>query len=149
MYKAFSLIELLIVIGIIGILFSLAAIGYIHYSQKIRIERDIHTLYIALKELQVKAKTEKKFYCFRFIDNKAVQIVPGRSCASNGGKILTFSTPFKSSSQTFLINPLGVFNTRGDIYAIENSSASIDCIAIDKFRVCEGKKNDGECNCLY
>lgn len=149
MSRGFSIVELVIVIAIIAIVISLAVPVYIHYQQKSRIENDTHRLYATVKELQLKAKTLKKYYCFELKDSRTLYIVDSDDCSASGGWEVKFLTPYESNRNYFRINPLGVFNTYGNIHAIDGDGATVDCIKIHTFRVCEGKWNGTACNCVF
>ncbi len=149
MERGFSIVELVIVIAIIAIIASLAVPVYIHYQHRSQIENDTHRLYTTVKQLQLKAKTEKKYYCFELKDSKTLYIVPDSDCSSSGGWDVKFLTPYTSNRSYFRVNPLGVFNTYGTIRAVEGDGATVDCIKIHTFRVCEGKWNGTACNCVF
>lgn len=152
MSRAFTVIELLIIIAIIAIVASLAIPAYEHYAYKVKVEGDTHRIYNALKSMQLRAKMEKSPYCAKLLNNKTLYMENSTSCSSSGSvksERLTLSVPFQSNRSKLVVNKFGIFTTTGSIYASDGDGASIDCVKADTFRVCEGKWNGTACNCVY
>lgn len=152
MSRAFTVIELLIVIAIIAVVASLAIPAYQRYSYKVKVEGDTHRIYSALKNLQLRAKMEKSPYCVKLLDPKTLYMENSTTCSSSGSvksERLTLSVPFESNRSKLVVNKFGIFTTTGSIYASDGDGASIDCVKADTFRVCEGKWDGSSCNCVY
>ncbi len=153
MSKGFSLIELVIVLAILAILASVAIPAYESYSQKIRVEGETHKVYLALKDMQLKAKTQKTGFCADLTNGgRTLTIYNDTSCTSKVEDIpLQITFALKNTSYKLKVNKFGIFALENSIYAVNGEGASVNCVKTDSFRICEGVWDDTakECNCKF
>ena len=153
MPKGFSLIELLLVIAILVVLSSVGIYGYYSYQHKLRVEGDVHRIYLALKNMQIRAKLEKKLYCAYLQGNKTVSINATETSCSYGTTVETINlhTEFNATNTPIIVNQLGVFIRLGSFYAVNEPNVTVNCVKASTFRICEGHwdENQKECVCIY
>jgi len=153
MSKGFSLIELVIVLVIVAILVSVAIPAYKSYSKKIRVEEETHKVFLALKDMQLKAKTQKMVFCADLTDGgRSLTIYKDTDCTSKEKDIsLQVTFALKNPSYKLRVNKFGIFTSKNSIYAVNGEGASVNCVKTDSFRICEGVW-DGtakKCNCKF
>jgi len=137
--RAFSLIELLIVISIMAIL-SYFGINYILSAmEKSKIEKDLKKMYGLLQEARIKAFTEKRSFTFE------LDITSKKACIKESStvvKCVDLEDDNYSLNNTITIDKRGTF-TGGTIeYNGSISNLAYNCIVVSDIRVKLGV-NDG------
>jgi prepilin-type N-terminal cleavage/methylation domain-containing protein len=149
--KAFTLIEILIIIAIVSILMAVTINWYLNYQKKLTIEGETHKIYQTLKEIQLKAKTTKEEYCVNLTtDGKKLNI--DALCDSNTDSEIALEVPFKlkNAAVRLKVNKFGIWlPPTNSIYAQNGTIADINCVKVDDIRVCEGSWNGKDCECKY
>lgn len=154
----FSLIELIVVIGIIGILFSIGTINFTQWLTKNRVEAQVRQMVTDFSQLRVRAFTTKQPHSIKVY--KKSYVFRSYSSDADAGSIMPSGTytvqfPLKSNSSTdytgteFAIDSRGMSTSdTGTIYLdYQNASPSIDCLTIHTLRINPGKRNADWSNC--
>ena len=151
MKRGFSLIELLVVISIIAIILSFGIPWSINYIVKKRVEKDTHSIYLALKRAQIEAKLRKTDICVKLTEPK--KLILDANCNGTIVETLKLSADFniKNSAHTnyLKVNQFGVFTLDGSIYYNSTASDVTDCVKAYQLRVCEGYWNGENCTCKF
>jgi len=164
----FSLIELVVVIGIIGILLSIGTINFNQWMVKNRVEAQVRQMVTDFSEIRVKAFTTKQrhsitvnqtSYSFKSYSSEAEDkctggtVIPGKSTNVNF-KLKEDDTTYYSGScqnvagDTFEIDSRGMLlGSTGTVFLeYTNASPAIDCFKIHTLRINPGKKNGSACD---
>jgi prepilin-type N-terminal cleavage/methylation domain-containing protein len=153
MSKGFTLIEVLIVLVIFAIVISLAIPAYESYSHKIRVEGETHKVYLILKDMQLKARTQKVAYCADLTDGgKSLTVYNDTACTSVVESFpLAVEFALKDATQKLKVNRFGIFTVKNSVYAVNGEGASVNCVKADSFRLCEGVWDETarECECKF
>lgn len=156
--KGFSIIELVVVIGIIGIILSIAMINFSQWQVKNHIERQANEMYMEIAEARQLALNTKQARSIRFSANRLVfrRYTSETDLESGEGvEVKTKTLPFpitrsswaKPSDNPHITNADIIFTTRGVmnqptpksicIYSAVNPY--LDAIVIIESRVAAGK----------
>lgn len=152
----FSLVELVVVIGIVGILLTIGTINFNQWLIKNRVEAQVRQMATDFSELRVRAFTTKQTH--RITVNVSSYIFKSYSSESDGGTIIpsgmhTVQFPLKTSTGadfdgTFEFDPRGM--SMGNVNSIfldsQNASPALDCLKIHTIRINPGKKNGSNCD---
>lgn len=163
----FSIVELVVVIGIIGILLSIGTINFSQWLVKNRVEAQVRQMVTDFSELRVKAFTLKQrhsitvnqsSYVFKSYTSENEDKctggtdVPGKTVQVNY-KLKRDSAYFTGScadvgGDTFEIDTRGMLVGSTGIVFLEypNASPVVDCFTIHKLRINPGKKNGSACD---
>lgn len=150
----FSLMELIIVIAVIGIISSIAAINYNQWMVKSAVEAQVKQMVSDIGELRIRALTTKQrhnitinadSYVFKSYTTEnqpkfSGNLIPG------GTHNVTYGLKKASGSayggEVYVINERGMLEDVGNtIFLDYNGSAATDCLTIHTVRVNPGKKN--------
>jgi len=143
--QGFSLIELIIVIGIISILLSAAWFGFSAYSRKSKMESQIRTLYADLMTTRAKAMFEKRVMTFQFTTNGYTILADG---VTTDTRSLFYPITWNNATNV-IYGTNGLLNDAADGKSIclsQSNEASVDAVVLSVTRVQIGKKNEGT-NC--
>lgn len=157
--KGFTLVEVLVVLAILGILFSIGTLQFGKMVQSSNIEKDIKELYSDLMSARINAMNKGRNY-FLVLTNNNYKIYEDNYPAPDG------NGTFDSSNDTLFLNktlsnqivhslalnaPQLVFNKNGSIsnngnIRIENNlSPEHDCIILTPTRINLGKWDGNNC----
>ena len=163
--SGFSLIELIVVIGIIGILLSAATLNFNQWMRKNRVETQVRKMVTDLSETRVMAFTTKKrhsfvinqsSYAFKSYSSEDEDkcsggtALPGRTAYVNF-KLKKLSGSYYSGDcgDTIEIDTRGILSgSLGNTVVFEYSDASpvVDCVKIHVLRINPGKFDGSVCN---
>jgi type II secretory pathway pseudopilin PulG len=152
----FSIVELVVVIGILGTLLSIGTISFTQWLVKHRVEAQVRQMVTDFSELRIKAFTRKQRHSITV--NKLGYIFKSYSSdnenLTSGGTIIPpnvrpVNYPLKSDASTdyagtvFEIDSRGMLlGTIGTIYLdYQNGSPFVDCLTIHYIRINQGKRN--------
>jgi prepilin-type N-terminal cleavage/methylation domain-containing protein len=154
--KGFSLVELIIVVGIIGILLSIATLNFNSWQQKAQIERQTRELYADLNQARIDSIHLKLRHSI-VMQSKSYTVKSYSSedeNRSSGTVMQTRNVSYQISRVTGSSATDGIieFDIRGftddwSTYAINpaGTAAQIDCIVISVARINLGKMENGSC----
>jgi prepilin-type N-terminal cleavage/methylation domain-containing protein len=143
--RGFTLIELIVVIGLIGILLSMATFGFSQYSKKSKMSSQTRLLYGDLMEYRSKALYEKKNWTFNFsaagygIYSSAITTVTPVST-------VIFKYPVEFNVTKIVFDSRGMAKNSGTVCITGTIDAVVDSVVISTTRVQIGKRKDGA-NC--
>lgn len=142
--RGFALTELVVVIGLIGILLSLTTFGFSQYSRKSQITNQTRVLYGDLMEYRTKALYEKKNWTF-----KISAASYGIYSSANTAVAPVSTVPLKHSvdlnnTADIVFDSQGLANVSGKSVCISSANdAVVDSVVISATRVQIGKKKEG------
>ncbi len=153
MKKGFSFAEVLIVFIIVGILINLSIVWYFYHTEKQNIFNELQNIYYFISSIVEEAKRKHCAFTISVGIHSINATVNVGNCSDK-----TLQLEYVSLEPvTLSINTLGVFTTYNSI-KLDNATRSkynlaMDCLAISKFRICEGKLEDVsgslKCVCKY
>lgn len=155
----YTLVELMVVVGIIGILVAITAIASKNWMDRYNVERQMKDMYSDLMKAKIAAMTMNRFQCVTFsstgytiredrdpwpngdgdCDDAGDSIWVNKSLPSNYAITWTGSTPMRFNTRGF--TPVGEVGTA---YVTINYDADYECVAIDDARINIGTWN-GSC----
>ena len=158
----FSLIELVVVMGIIGILLSIGTINFNQWLVKSRVEAQVRQMVTDFSELRVMAFTRKQRHSITV--NRLSYVFKSYSSEDedkiSGGTIIPPEThsvnfPLKSDSGTDYAGTVFEIDSRGMTLTIggtiyldyQNASPVVDCLSMNYIRINPGKRNAAWSNC--
>ncbi len=149
--KGLTLIELIVVITILSILFTIAAMKYSRWIRKTSIENDTKQIFALLNEARAKAFIEKRV-CGVLFSNKEARLV----CDTDMDNSITDEA--KSINRVTLKNNFaktlpyarfeidGTASILGTIYVTDiSSNPNYSCISISQTRIKMGKWDGSSC----
>lgn len=157
----FSLIELIVTIAIIGILLSIATLGFHQWQVKTGVEAQVKQMVSDIGELRIRALTRKQKHSVTFYATSyQFKSYTSDDESSFGGTVIATHTVTyhlqNSSGTDYSGSPVYEIDARGmlvlatgpTVFLGYNGSAAIDCFSVSKVRVNPGKKNasGGACN---
>jgi len=156
----FSLIELLITIALIGIVLSIAMIGFNQWLTKSRVEAQVKQMVSDISELRIRALTTKQRFNVTFEANSYIfksyssenqtkfngNTIPGGTHNVTYG--LKKSTGAAYGGEVFEIYENGMLADIGGatVFLDYVGSAATDCFIMHTVRVNPGKKSGVTCN---
>ena len=172
--SGFSLVELLVVLGIAAILLSVAALVFDRMYSKSRAESQIRQLATDISDLRIKAMTTKQphgiilnansYVLSAYTSTTGTYSSPAQQTAIPGGT-RTVSFPLTTSAGTVFSNEMYEIDGRGTLtrklkdgtlttgslgvsifLGGNGSQGSIDCLTIHVMRTNVGKNTAGVCN---
>jgi type IV fimbrial biogenesis protein FimT len=159
--QGLTLIELVVVIGIISVLLGLATIAFRDWLVKYNVESQVKQMVTDFSEMRVRAMTLKQRHSITVNQNNYVfkmyssddEALSAGTVIPGGAHPVKYALKSNSSTyyngQVFEVDHRGmVVNTfGGTIYLDSDSSATVDCLTINTLRINPGKKNAGWSNC--
>jgi len=150
--KGFTIVEVLIAIAISLILAYVGLTWYRNFQKRATVEGEVHKVYQLLKEIQLKAKTLKEYFCVDLSsDGKNLIVYNGTSC-NNQVESLPLKVVFnKNFSSPLRVNQFGIWTKYGSLY-VQNWNEfkdSLTCAKVHTIRVCEGYWDGSQCNCKF
>ncbi|MEO0228299.1 MAG: GspH/FimT family pseudopilin [candidate division WOR-3 bacterium] len=154
-----TLVELVVVIGIMTILLSLATIAFNNYQVKYNIENEIKTLYSDIMGARMRAMNENRTYVVKF--TSATSYVTAIDNNGDGDfnagdtKVDKYSKTalkynlvwgFPGGTNRITLDNRGLVNVNGNIRIDKTSDSEYDCIAISNTRIKMGKWDGTNCN---
>lgn len=160
--SGFSIVELVVVIGIIGILLSIVSLNFNQWMIKNSVEAQVRLMATDFSQLRVKAFTQKKRHSITVNNLDYVfksYSSDNENLTSGGTKISpaqTVNFPLKSNSSTdytgtvFEVDGRGMLvgTFGGTIYLdYQNTTASVDCLTLGIIRINPGKRDAAWSTC--
>ena len=149
--NGFSLVELLVVIGIMATLMTIAGISYNSWMQRYRLEGQVRELYVDLMNARVLAM-QKNIVHGITIEANAYKLVED---TDNSGTITSTDAVRRTKSLAYSSdwsNNTATLDTRGLVspsvtirFATAGVDAAYDCIVLIPTRIRMGKYNGTEC----
>lgn len=156
--QGFSLMELIIVIAVIGIISSIAAINYNQWMVKNVVEAQVKQMVSDIGELRIRALTTKQRHSITINSTNYVFksystdgdlggiVIPGGTHSVINGLTSKDQSNANSNGTTLEIDARGMFVSSilllpVKVFLTYNGSAGTDCLNIDTVRVNPGKKN--------
>lgn len=172
--SGFSLVELLVVLGIAAILLGLASLAFDRMYTKSRAESQMRQLATDINELRIRAMTTKQphgiilnassYVLSAYTSTTGIYSSPAQQTAIPGGT-RTVSFPLTTSAGTVFSNEMYEIDGRGTLtrklkdgtlttgslgvsifLGGNGSQGSIDCLTIHVMRTNVGKNTAGVCN---
>lgn len=141
--KAFTLIEILIVIAILSILMAIIYRPIAQKIEEIKVEKDVKRIYGLLQEGRMIAFTQKKDLKFELSGSQAC--LKDVSDNNNVIKCISLEVPF--SSVTVDISNRGIFGSQTSIYYTGSVKViTTDCVVVSWTRVRLGVYDGSKCN---
>ena len=150
--NGFTLIELIVVMGLIGIMLAVSSLEFSSMQKSFGVERVTRELMSDISEYRVKAMTRKEPHSITLSANEYV-------FRRNTSQVLKRATPYPLSDQN--ANPFSgatviIFDEQGFtgsgalfgqtiVVGPANSSSSVNCVVISNARVNMGKMNGTTC----
>lgn len=148
--KGFSLIELIVTIGIISILLSLATLNFNRWTQKQNIEKEVKQMYADMMSMRQQALVTGMNHDVQFPNSKSISF---RRYSSEGDVtglqvnhaslpypvIISNTNPIEFNHRGLMIDPLDKV-----VCVFSDADPSVDSIVITQSRISMGKiKNQG------
>jgi len=151
--KGFTLVELLIIIGIIIALLSIAGYAYNAYMVRYNIEKEIKELYADLMTARMRALQENQQYLIQltatsyttYIDEDEDGAVddPGDTLVDDLSKS---NLPYEITGANIItFDQRGLANVLNSIRISQDNDAEYDCINVSRTRVKLGKWDGSDC----
>jgi type II secretory pathway pseudopilin PulG len=154
-----TLIELVVVVGIMTILLSLATLAFNSYQVRYNVESEIKGLYADIMGARIRAMNENRPYIVKFTGAKSyVTVIDINGDGDYGAgdiKIdryskdnLKYELAWKLALGTnrFALDSRGMVNINGSVRVNKDNSSEYDCIAISNTRIKMGKWDGTDCN---
>jgi len=153
--KGFTLIEMLVVLSIMAILFSIGIPAYTRWATKYKIQNDTKTIFSVLNQARIKAFSEKRTCGISWSDSTFSQIE--LRCDKNyDGDIddtdeliqkIDLKTSFKDGSNSKVtFKKEGFGKTMITIYtSMPEYNSKYNCIKISRTRILMGHYSGGKC----
>lgn len=158
--SGFSLVELMVVIGIMIILLSLATIAFNEYQVRYNIENEIKTLYSDIMNARMHAMNENRPYVVKFTGSRSYVVAIDKDGdrdfnPSGDTKVdkyskdnlkydLTWNLP--GGTDRIIFNNRGLANINGSVRITRENSSEYGCIVISNTRIKMGKWDGSNCN---
>ena len=146
--EGFTLIGLIVVLGILALLLSMAVPAYNSWNRKATIENDTREIYRLLNEARAKAFTEKRKCGVTWNGSKLDLHCATDNDGTITGEPVVMSVDLKNQFSTFapIFTKEGVSQAIGNIHANDISTGpAYSCIQIDFTRIKMGKWDGANC----
>ena len=144
--RAFTIIELIVVISIFSILMGVGLYSFNSYNKARSLENDTYKIYTLANEAKFSAFTEKiDYYLYLSNDGKIVYLDNDTDRNNGFIKSITLTNSFQSDNNTsfkFIRN--GFLETSGSIKPLDISDVQYNCIKLEDM-VYIGKINGANC----
>lgn len=149
--RGFTLIEILVAVGIASILATFATIRYREYLQSYRTEQQTRVLHAELQKARLAAVTGQRDVTVKFFPDRFV-VYTSSVLTDNGGRTTKCPFPicakFNLGLTTLTFDATGVAKGRGSI-CIDGGipTGTVDSVVISPTRIAAGKLSQGnDCN---
>lgn len=149
--NGYTLLELLVIIAVVCILISIAAVSYTDWTIKFSIENQIKEMYSDIMSARIQAITRNRFH---FVNIAALSYTIKDDTNENGDndigdalllyKRLSYPIVWNGSPE-ISFNPRGISSASETISISNTVKAAYDCIVISKTRINTGKMSRGKC----
>jgi type II secretion system protein H len=163
--SGFTLVEMIIVVGIIGILLAVATLYFYQMTKKAQIEKETRQLFADMNNARTQAMFSKKPssmwfqpQSYRFVTYSSESEDP--TIPTNGRTVTTtsvhYALTFTAANGLSLVNPSVLFDVTGmttapvtglpiTINLNPTNSAAFDCVMLDMARTNMGNMLNGTC----
>ncbi len=155
--SGFTLIELIVIVGLILTLLAISALSFNRYSVKYNVEREIRQLYANLMDARMRAMQQKRQYLVVlasgsytiYLDNDEDGAVDPTDTVvtdlSQDKLPYPIAWGLAGGTDNFYFNSWGLVNINGNIRISTSTDAEYDCINLRKTRINLGKWNGSSC----
>ena len=149
--SGFTIVELIVVLAIVGILATIAAMNWNRLTVKTTVEGQIRTVHADLMRIRLEALYGKRARRVAFSGN-VFNVYSSNVTTTTPVETKTFKYPFRATSANFTFNSSGMASgSEGSVCVdpysnlAQQSDAAVDSLVLSEGRISLGKRTGGGC----